>query len=504
VSVDHSVVKPQGDALLAFRNAVKLGGSLLLTWGIALGVRLLMPRYLGPDAFGQVNFADAFTSTVFALTALGVDTYIRKDVSVRPEHASDFFAGVTAVRVLLAVLLFGGMQAFLVLTHRPPETWLLVHLFGVSAFLFTLNLSFAALLHAKGTVNELSVLNIASKLVWGTGTLLTVVLRWPLWGIAMALVASESLKTVVSLRLVKRHLDLKWSMQWAPVKAALVASLPIFLNVAAHTIYNKLDVSILAVVAGDREVAWYGASSLIAGLALMVTPMIGWVLMPLFARARARSDEEYNTVMRRSLELVLAIAFPTSLAVCLGAEEWVVLLYGQAYAPAATSLKWLSSIFVLTYVAILSANALILTGRAWSQAVISVSGLVVNPLLNWLLIHRAMAMFGEGGAGIGAAMAQLGTEIVVTGLMTALVGARAFDRRSMLMIAKTIGVVIVVTLLDFYLQGRMPGLARVAVDGLAYVALIFAVRAMNVHETIQFARAAFARNKHSEEEGSPT
>ena len=55
MSVEPSVVKPQGDALLAFRNAVKLGGSLLLTWGIALGVRLLMPRYLGPDAFGHAS-----------------------------------------------------------------------------------------------------------------------------------------------------------------------------------------------------------------------------------------------------------------------------------------------------------------------------------------------------------------------------------------------------------------------------------------------------------------
>lgn len=492
MSVD-SGLKPQSDALLALRNAVKLAGSLVLTWGIALSVRLLMPRFLGPDAFGAVNFADAFTSTVFALTALGVDTYIRKEVSVNPAHASTFFAGVTAIRVALAVLLFGGMQVFLVVTHRPPETWLLVHLFGVSAFLFTLNQSFAALLHAQGTVNELSVLNIASKLVWGGGTLLTVVLRWPLWGIALAIVGSESLKTVVSVHLVKRHLALKWSVQWGPVKAALWGSLPIFLNVAAHTIYNKLDVSILAVVAGDREVAWYGASSLLAGLALMVTPMIGWVLMPLFARAQARSDAEYTQVMRRSLELVLAIAFPTSLVVCLGAEEWVVLLYGQAYAPAATSLKVLSSIFVLTYVAILCANALILTGRAWSQAAISISGLVVNPLLNWLFIRRAMSTFGEGGAGIGAAAAQLGTEFVVTALMTGLIGTRAFDRRSLVMIAKTLGVVVAVVALDAALTGALPGLARIALDGVAYLTLILGVRAMNLTETVAFAKAALAR-----------
>lgn len=483
------------DALLALRNAVKLGGSLLFTWGIALGVRLLLPRYLGPDAFGAVNFADAFTSTAFVVIGLGLDTYIRKEVSVRPEHATEFFAGVTALRVLGALALFGLMQAFLVVTGRPKETWLLVHLFGAAAFFFTMNQSFAALLHAKGTVNELSVLNIVTKVVWGAGTLLTVVLHWPLWGVAMSVLASEAIKSAASVVLVNKHLGMRWRIQGPAVRASVVSSLPIFLNVAAHTIYNKLDVSILAVVANDREVAWYGASSLVAGLALMVTPMIGWVLMPLFARARARSDEEYTQVMRRSLELVLVIAFPTSLFMGLGADEWVVLLYGQAYAPAATSLKILASIFVLTYVAILSANALILTGRAWAQAGISISGLAVNPLLNWLFIPRTMERFGEGGAGVGAALAQLGTEIVVTTLMTALVGTRAFDRRSVVMIFKTLAVCGAVIALDQWLGGRMPGLLRIGVDAVVYVVLVVAVRAVRVRETYEFARAAFRRKK---------
>jgi O-antigen/teichoic acid export membrane protein len=335
--------------------------------------------------------------------------------------------------------------------------------------------------------------------LWATGTVVTLLAHWPLWCIAMSVVASESLKTLVSAKLARRELGLRWSVKWAPVKVALLSSAPIFVSVAAHTIYNKLDVSFLAVVAGDKEVAWYTVSSQIAGLALIVTPMIGWVLLPLFAKARARSDAEYTQVMRRSLELVLAIAFPTSLFVGLGAEQWVVLMYGDTYAPAATSLKWLSSIFVLTYVAILSANALILTGRAWAQAAISISGLAVNPLLNWLLIRRALAYFGEGGAGIGAAMAQLGTELTVTGLMTALVGTRAFDKRSLVMIAKTIGVAIVVTLFDAWLQGRMPGLVRIAVDLVAYVALILAVRAIHLQETLDFTRAALSRRQKTGE-----
>lgn len=483
----------QGDTRLAAVNAVKLFGSLMVTWGIALGVRLMLPRYLGPQGFGAMNFADAFVSTLFILTSFGIDTYIRKEVSVRYAHASEFFGGVTALRLLVGLLLFGATQAFLVLAHRPPETWALVHLFAVSALLATISQSLASLLHARGTVNELSVLNIAAKVVWGVGTVLVVVLHLPLWTLGLPWVASESLKLVVSARLARKHLALRWVIDVKNTRLALVGSLPMFVNLAAHTIYNKLDVSILAVVAGEEEVGWYGAASLIAGLALMVTPMIGWVLMPLFARARARSDEEYTLVMRRSLELVLAIAFPTSLFMALGAKEWVVLLYGSAYAPAATSLKVLSSIFVLTYVAMLSANALILTGRAWAQAFISIGGLIANPLFNWLFIGPSMRWFGVGGAGIGAAISQLGTEVVVTVAMTTLVGRRAFDRRSLGVIAKTLLVCVLVSTLDFWLLERVHPALRLSADAAVYVLLVLGSGAVKVRELLAFVRSARAQ-----------
>ena len=485
----------QRDSTVALQNAVKLGGSLMLTWGIALGVRLFMPRYLGPDQFGVLNFADAFTATVFVLLSLGVDTYIRKEVSVDPKTASSFFSGVTVLRLAGSLLLFAGMQAFLVLTDRPRETWALVHVYGGACLLMSLNLSLAALLHAKGTVDGLSLLNIASKLVWGGGVLVTIVGGLPLVGIPLALLASELLKLVVSARLVQRNLAVSWKVDFGGTKVALLGSLPMFLNFAAHTIYNKLDVSILAVVAGDREVAWYGAASLVAGLAMMVTPMIGWVLMPLFARARARSDEEYTRVMRRSLELVLAVAFPTSLLLGLGAEPIIVLLYGQAFAPAAASLQVLSIVFIFTYVAILSANALIITGRAWAQAFISISGLALNPFLNWLFLTRAAKALGEGGAGVGAAWAQVGTELAVTAAMTALVGRRAFDRRSVVMIVKTLVVCAMVIAVDLLALQGLPGFLRLTVDGVLYLLGVLLTRAINVKELVGFARGAMQRRK---------
>src|SRR5215212_6526978 len=83
-----------GDVRAASKNALKLGLSLMATWGIALGIRILLPRRLGPELFGAFQFADAITSGLFVLVSLNVETYVRKEVATQRERASDFFGGL--------------------------------------------------------------------------------------------------------------------------------------------------------------------------------------------------------------------------------------------------------------------------------------------------------------------------------------------------------------------------------------------------------------------------
>ena len=62
------------EAQLAVWNTLKLASSLMLTWGVALGVRALLPRYLGPAEYGAYSFAAAVAVTffVFSLVVLGL------------------------------------------------------------------------------------------------------------------------------------------------------------------------------------------------------------------------------------------------------------------------------------------------------------------------------------------------------------------------------------------------------------------------------------------------
>ena len=481
------------DASVAVKNAFTLGASLVATWAVALVVRFFLPRHLGPEAFGVYNFADAFSATFFVVLALGLETYIRKVIPVRPDHASDFFGGVLVVRLLLAALVLVAMAIVMTVAGRPASVQRVVFVFGAAQLLVTLNNNLAALLHASRAVSGLAFVNVASKVFWGGGVALAIAAETGLVGLALAFLASETLRAVALAWLSYRHVALRLRVDLRAVKAVLLASLPFYVIQVANTVYGKVDVSMLSVLASDIEIGWYGTSSNLAGLAFLLSPLVTWVLMPLLSRAGARSEEEMFGLVRRSIEAILLAILPISLLMGVGADVWIPLVFGRAFEPAVLSLRVLAPIFVFTYLAMISATVLMLRERAWTVAGIQLMGLVLNPTLNMLLVPWAARRLGLGGAGAGAAAALLITEASVACCLTFTVGRRAFDRAGVRAIGKALLCCAAVVIADAALHPLGP--ARLAIDMLLYAALVFGTGAVKPRDVALLARLVLERRR---------
>lgn len=477
----------------AMRDAAKLGASLIGTWAIGLAVRMYIPRHLGPAAFGGFQFADAFTTTALMFASLGVDTYTRKEVASRREHASDFFGGTLLMRMALsAVVLVVGVQA-LRAAGKPDDVLRLVVILGLAQVLLNLNTMYASMLQGVGRVSGLSVWNVASKVGWGLGIALAFLGGWGVTGVAVAMLASEAVKTGALAVLARRHVGLQFRVDMAASTAVVRASLPFFAANVAQMVYSKVDVSIMSFLASDTEVGWYGAASTIAGMSMLLSPLIGWVLLPLSSRAAARSQEELMLVSRRSMELILAVAVPTSLLLYVGAGPIVALAFGPAYAPAAAALRLLAPTFVLTYAAMVSATVLIRLERPWALSVVTMSGMVLSPALNLVFIRYGMRSYGQGGAGIGAAAALVLTELYAAGLLAWLVGRHGVDGRLGRVVARTAAVCAVVLVVDWLCAGL--GVWRLALDAVLYAVGVVVSGAVNVRELIALARGMMASRR---------
>jgi len=480
------------ETLLATRNALKLGGSLFITWGVAIAMRLLLPRYLGPDRFGALSSADAFATTFFVALGLGVNVYVRKRVSVETSHASDFIGGTFVLRVALSAAIFAVMALVMGWSGQPAAVRAVVYLFALAQFFVHTNATLSALLHARGTVGGMSVLAVATKVGWAAGVALAVATGAGLWGFALAFLLPEAIESLALFALARRDAGLLFRVDTGATRATLLFSLPYFLNDFATSAYGKLDLALLAALGGPREAGWYAAASAIAGLTLLATPLIGWVLMPLLARAAARSEDELFARIRSSTSLILGVAIPAALLVCLGADLCVSVVFGEAFAPAALALRILAVTFVVTYVAIVQAISLLMLDHPWTLTGISVAGLAVNVGLNLLLIPPSLRHLGAGGGGAGCALAMLGTEVFVASAMISTVGRRAFDRGGLAVVVKSLAACAVAVVVDRLSAGL--GWARLALDAAAYAACALATGAVNPREIADLLGAA-ARGK---------
>lgn len=480
----------RNETFAAVRNALKLGGSLIATWGVAIAIRLLLPRHLGPEQFGLFNFADAFTTTAFALLTFGVDTHLRKELARAPGDAEGFFGGLLLLRAALAVLLTGGLIAALWALGRPAEVLETVAVFGLAQLLILNSQTLSAALHARGAVDGLSITNVASKVLWGAG--IGVALLWGgrLVAIAAALAFSELVKSAVLFLLARRHAGISLALRWRTTWRMLRESLPLYLSAVAKGLYARLDVTLLAFFAASSEVGFYGAASNLAGLTLMLTPLLGWVLLPLLARA-ARDPVQLGRAARGALELVLVGAIPIALVVGVGADVWTRGLFGEAFAPAAGALRFLAPMFVLTYVAMVCASVLIVQERAWRVTAITVASVAMNAALNVTLVNLAGPRLGAGGPGAAAALALLITEGCVAAAL--LWSARSFfvDRALAGRALKLAGAAVATVLLDRELTGLGP--ARLAVDFCFYALAVTLTGALRTREIAAFARGALRR-----------
>jgi O-antigen/teichoic acid export membrane protein len=466
---------------VALRNGVKMGASLLVTWSVALIVKLQVPAHLGPVRQGHFGFAESFAAMFFTVLGLGVDTYIVKEVAVRPKHASDVVGGVFALRIAMSLVLFPVMGGVLWATGRSTEILLTAMVFGLVNLLTTLNGTLGIVLNTTPRVGAAAAANIGGKIVWGAGMLIGLHYEAPLVVLALPSLVAESLRVAVMVPANRREADLRYRVDVRAVRAALIESVPYFVNSLALGVLSSLGMSVLEFVRVDeREVGWFAGAQNIAYLCLLLTPLIGWVVMPLLSRTFARSEEEGIVVLRRIITGLLVVIVPITVLLSAGSDVFIHLAFGDKYAPAHTGLSILSLVFVMTYADTILAMALIILRRGWTVTVISIGAVLVTAVLMFILVPLGRRLIGEGGECAGAAAAVITSEACVLVAMLSSFRRFPLDASTVRAILKTIGLGLTILVGDRYL--RSLGAGRLVVDALFYLGAALAIGVVRIRD----------------------
>jgi O-antigen/teichoic acid export membrane protein len=466
---------------VALRNGLKMGGSLLITWSVAMIVKVRVPAHLGPVRQGHFGFAEGFATICFATLGLGIDTHLMKEVAVRPKYASDVVGGVFTLRLLMSVVLFAGMGAFLWRTGRPEEVVLAATVFGVCNVLMTMNATLGAILQAVSRVGPAVTANIATKIVWGAGLLVGLHYNASLPVLALPGLVGETLRLGILVPAVTRGAELHFRIDVPEARAAVIESVPYFVNALALGVLGSLGLSVLEYIRVDeREVGWFAAVQNVAYLCMLLSPLLFWVVMPLLARAQARSEEEGMMVFRRCLEALVIAIVPITVLISAGSDVLIHIAFGPKYAPARTGLSILSLVFGMTYMNTMFAMALIIARRGWSVTTISIGAVFVTAILTVLFVPLGRRLMGEGGECAGAAAAVIGSEACVFIAMVSRFPVFPLDARNIRACAKSVALGVAILAADPLLRGL--GAARLAVEGVVYLGMALAIGVVRIRD----------------------
>jgi len=405
------------ETALAIRNTLKLSAAFLASFGVAIAVRFWLPRFVGVRAFGQLHFAESFATACFIFTQLGVHSYINREVAKRPDHASEFFGGILVARLAVSLLAGGIMVWVLQAMGKDSLVWQLTALFAIGQVLMITNRTLNAFLHATGNVSELSWARVGGKLLWGGGIVIGLLLGGDLTIVAVFFIISEIVKMPVLLWAARKYVRLTVRFDFRKTRLVLIASLPFFINGLAHTIYSKIDVTMLSWITNDLEVGWYGAAMNMSGIILMFLPVVTAVVLPMGSRVVEESKEALAHVMNSAGQIVLVVSVFISMVLGLNAQWIVTTVFGDDYLPGARAVMIAAATLPLAYQCVLCSIHLFDLHKVWQVIRVSLVGLVVNPLLNVFWIPAGLELLGPGGAASAAAAASLTTELIVFTLL---------------------------------------------------------------------------------------
>jgi O-antigen/teichoic acid export membrane protein len=213
----------------------------------------------------------------------------------------------------------------------------------------------------------------------------------------------------------------------------------------------------------------------------------------MLSRTRARSEDEMMSLLRRIIEGLLIVVAPVTTFIAAGSEIFVRTAFGQRYLPATTGLAILSLVFLMFYLSIIMANALVITGKSWSVTIISSGAVFLMPLFMLTFVPLGRSLFGTGGECAGAAMAVVANEAFIVAAMLSRFTVSPFDRRNLLVLAKGAVVSATVLLTNHWMVRVGPVRLLVDIGLYACLALLIGlVRMADLRRGIRALRASRA------------
>ncbi|UKT63313.1 flippase [Pedobacter mucosus] len=388
----------------AFNKYLKNTGWLMLGKVLSLIVGLIIARYLGPNGYGELSFGLALVAILAAIGALGLDTFIIREIIQEPTKGNEILGTSLWLRIATNGILIPIAIGIYLISHNITKSpgkplTLMIGLLAIASFFKSFNVIdayFQSQVKSKYVVHVQNICLIVSAIV----KIALVYFNMPLIYFALAFVFDGLILAIglVTVYQKKAASFFEWKYDSNRAKSLLKQSAPLILSAVMVSIYMKIDVVMLQDV-GSKAVGIYSAAANLSEAWYFIPVAIVTSVFPALIQARKNDLSRYQKRLGNLYDLLTYISLPIAIFISFTGDFIIHFLYADKYAGAGAMLSihiW-SGIFV--FLGSASSQYLIAEGYTKISFYRTAAGAVVNILLNLWLIPKY--------AGVGASIATL-------------------------------------------------------------------------------------------------
>ena len=372
--------------------------------GLIIGV--LVVRYLGPEQFGLLSYAQSIVALFTILTTLGLDSIVIKEL-VKKNNSSYEIIGTTFwIKTFGGLLMFLLLLGFVLLNKQPLSENILILIIGASYLLNGFNV-IDFYFQSKVLSKYVVISNIVTLIISSTIKIYLLINNESLYHFA-SLIVLESILLAIGLAyfyLTKEKFTIKWTFNKSIAKSLIKQSWPLLLSGALVTLYMRVDQVMVKAMINENAVGQYSAALKLSEAWYFIPTLIVSSLFPSIVNIRNLDYKKYFDRLQKLFDLLVWIGVFMALGTTFFSEEIVNLLYGEQYLKSTEILKihiW-TGVFVAIGVA--SGKFLLIENLQIISFWRTFYGAILNLVLNLLLIKKIGV--------VGAAISTLFTYIFV-------------------------------------------------------------------------------------------
>lgn len=380
-----------------FKNSSWMFSEYMLRIISAIFVIIYVARYLGPEQFGILSYALAVVAVFMAISRLGMESILVRDLSKYPEQSKAYMGTAFGLMLVAAIVGLVVLSVLIYLFESDNQVKTYIWIIATSLFfqaLLVVDYSFQAKIRAKySSIAKSIALAISSSvkiyLVWLEADLLAFAIAHAFDHLIIALM-------LLTMHFAKKQTNFIFIFEKALIKPLLSSAWPMVLSAVAGMLYMRADQIMIKNMLDTHQLGLYTAATKIYEGWIIVPFVISVSLLPAIVKLKSRSPESYEANLTKLFALVFWSGVLVAIIATLGGEFIIRVSFGEAFADSATVLAIVMWTAAFTAIGSVTARYLTVEGMEKKIAFRTVAALAINILLNLILIP----MYGIEGAAI--------------------------------------------------------------------------------------------------------